>query len=104
FPIWTRRLSPEGRLVLPDNEHSLAESFGAGLTKAGGWLKEYADSRADTPPSGDKDIVGGDGGVTFTIDDATDQGPSLMPDDGWDTSDLWPHGWTSDDKGSEPHI
>lgn len=106
FPVWTRRVSPEGRLIMPDNEHSLAESFGAGLTKAGGWLKEYADEKADeASKSGDKQAVGRDDAFTVTLEDAPDHGLSITPDDSWNPNDLWPHGnWSRDDMGAEPHL
>src|SRR5256885_9532157 len=79
FPTWTRQVSPQGRLRLPDNEHSLAESFGAGLSKVGDWLKDRAD-HADDKPKADVD-------KGWSADQAPDQGWSFSPDDSWNQDD-----------------
>lgn len=100
FPIWTRRVAPEGRLAMPDNEHSLAEAFGAGLTKIGGWLGDYADRQHDKP-----ETTGTDKDWNADQDKALDQGWSAGPDDTWNPNDLWPRGgWSWGDKGAEPHL
>jgi hypothetical protein len=110
FPAWTRHASPEGRLILPDNEHSLAESFGPALSKFGDWLEDYADKHADKAKTdgqaGDKQGMGEDVSWSLDQDPGPDGGWTLTPDGGWNQNDLWgPHGgWNGDGKGPEPHV